>query len=375
VITRSQKIRLGIFMLVSTFFILAFFFYIAGSKLIEDKDLYYIRFTNTSVSGLQIGSSVKYHGIGVGTVEEVGIDPKDVASVIITVSIDDKMPVKSDVRATLSSVGITGLVQVELKGGTNAAGTLPPGSFIQRGTSTLESFTGQAEEITKKMELLLSNFVEITSEENRYRIDNILSNIGDISGDENRDLLREFLTNLNTLTAPETKEKLDRFLDDLNSLALTENRVKAEEIITRLNQVLVENQTRVNSLMTNLDVLSARLVKVGDKAQKIVNDLDALSTGTSRDVDTVMTDLKAFADELSGAKVGELVSNINMTVLNINETVESIDQTVKNVDYTIQDSRKDIQVMLKTSRDLVENLNDFARQISNDPSLLLRQKK
>ncbi|MCK5519739.1 MAG: MCE family protein, partial [Candidatus Marinimicrobia bacterium] len=202
--TRIQKIRLGLFMMVSSLFAAGFIIYIVGQTLMEDWDNYYIRFTETSVSGLQIGSAVKYHGITLGSVEDISIDPEDVASIIIKITIKKGTAVKSDVRATLSPIGITGMLLIELQGGTNTASNLENEGFIKRGSSTFETITGQAEKLSEKMELLLGNAIALTGNQNRYKFENILLNLDEMSGDQNKDLISEFLQNINNLTSEST---------------------------------------------------------------------------------------------------------------------------------------------------------------------------
>jgi len=82
----------------------------------RDDVLYRIAF-NESVSGLKPGEPVKYHGVDVGVVKEMMLDPKDPRRVLVDVTLDKLTPVKTDTRAQLKLKGITGLVYIELSGG------------------------------------------------------------------------------------------------------------------------------------------------------------------------------------------------------------------------------------------------------------------
>ncbi len=62
-VSKSAKIRLGIFLTIGAVLIIIFAVVVAGSRLVEKKDIYYIEFEDYSVSGLQVGSSVNYRGI------------------------------------------------------------------------------------------------------------------------------------------------------------------------------------------------------------------------------------------------------------------------------------------------------------------------
>ncbi|MCF7826406.1 MAG: MlaD family protein [Candidatus Marinimicrobia bacterium] len=174
-VTSTQKIRLGIFLSISSILLITTFVIVAGQRLIQKRDFYFITYQNISVTGLQSGSSVKYYGINIGQVDDISIDPEDINNVTVEISVKKGTPIKEDVLATLISVGITGIKQVELTGGTNEANLLLPGSDIQPGTSYMEDITGKAERIAEKFEILLNNLIAVTSEDNRIKVGNILT--------------------------------------------------------------------------------------------------------------------------------------------------------------------------------------------------------
>jgi phospholipid/cholesterol/gamma-HCH transport system substrate-binding protein len=82
----------------------------------RDDVVYRIRFAE-SVSGLAVGDPVKFHGVEVGTVKAVGLDPDNPRVVRVDVALRKNTPVRSDTRASLALKGITGVVYVELSGG------------------------------------------------------------------------------------------------------------------------------------------------------------------------------------------------------------------------------------------------------------------
>ena len=99
-----------------------FFVWLSGSDRRDDV-LYRIRFVD-SVSGLSLGDPVKYHGVDVGTVDTLMIDPADARRVQVDVKLDKDAPVKTDTKASLKLKGITGVVYVELSGGSPQAKSL-----------------------------------------------------------------------------------------------------------------------------------------------------------------------------------------------------------------------------------------------------------
>ena len=116
---RAQKIRLGIFLTVSIgilFFILVFF---TARKFFEKEDIYFVAYENVSVSGLEVGSPVKYLGIKVGSIRDIIIDPENVASVILELSMKPATRIEEDGVAEIATVGITGMKTIEIQSRSN----------------------------------------------------------------------------------------------------------------------------------------------------------------------------------------------------------------------------------------------------------------
>jgi len=135
-----------------------------------DDTPYRIHFVE-SVSGLNIGDAVKFHGVDVGTVKAMTLDPADPRRVQVDVHLRKDAPVKTDTKASLKLKGFTGVVFVELNGGSAEAqrlveattpGEIPEIASEKSQLTTLleaipkmvESFTtlgGQATKVMKDM--------------------------------------------------------------------------------------------------------------------------------------------------------------------------------------------------------------------------------
>ena len=89
----------------------------------RDDVTYRIHFAE-SVSGLAVGDPVKFRGVDVGTVKAMSLDPQDPRLVQVDVRLRKDTPVKTDTRAVLKLKGITGVVFIELNGGSPEAGSL-----------------------------------------------------------------------------------------------------------------------------------------------------------------------------------------------------------------------------------------------------------
>jgi len=308
-VSKTQKFRLGIFIIFISALMIIFFVMVAGNKLMEKRDSYHIVYKEISISGLQIGGAVKYHGISIGRVDDILIDKEDIRNVIVKVSVKAGTPIKEDVKASLIPVGITGLLQVELSGGSNEAKLLKPGSEILAGTSTFESISGKAEIITEKLENVLHNLAELTNQNNRHKLENILANI-DSMITENREPAASILTNIDSTT--------------FYLVHLTEQTKKTAE---KLNEILYSE--RFNNILNNTEKFSSQIAE----------------------------------------------ADIQQLIVNLNKAVNQANDTLLHFDLTLLKSRQDFLQSLETLKETMDYLNEFSRQISENPSILLRPQK
>ncbi|MCF7826407.1 MAG: MlaD family protein [Candidatus Marinimicrobia bacterium] len=353
-VTSAQKIRLGIFLSITSILLITTFVIVAGQRLIQKRDFYFITYQNISVTGLQSGSSVKYYGINIGQVEDISIDPEDIKNVTVEISVKKGTPIKEDVLATLISVGITGIKQVELTGGTNEAKLLLPGSDIQPGTSYMEDITGKAELIAEKFEILLNNITAVTSEDNRIKVGNILTNTQDLIS-ENREVLHASLANMNTLLE-ENRKGLKTTLQSFNTL-VNENRQMLKQVLTSTDVLIQESREPLQRVFTQMDSASMAMANFMVSTQASLNKLDM-----------VLDNASVFSENLAKTDVVGISEDISKTLNTMNETFT-------HVDLTILKTRQDLIKSIESLKVSAEYLSEFSRKVNDDPSLLLRSKR
>ncbi|MCD6587433.1 MAG: MCE family protein [Candidatus Fermentibacteraceae bacterium] len=111
---QANKLRLGVFfVLIMTLFIGAIFWLVGGFT--KDPSTEYACYYPWSVSGLNVGSSVNYNGVPVGSVISIGIAPDGRLVKVVLQIVDDKFKVDETIVASLYVTGITGLRNVNLE--------------------------------------------------------------------------------------------------------------------------------------------------------------------------------------------------------------------------------------------------------------------
>ncbi len=311
--SKSQKIRLGIFVSVTSVIGIIILIALTGQKILEHRDTYFVKYSNISVQGLEVGSQVKFNGISVGRVESIEIDKSDVGAIVMELSLEEGIPIKKDTKATLVSLGITGLKIIELQGGTNETEPLEIGGFIDPGQSLFDEISGKAEVITEKIETVLNNFVQMTGEGNRENIATLIEQSASA------------MSNLNNLIST-NQIMVENSLENMNELSINLNQtaISLDQTIQSLNRILVSEN--ITNTVASLDTISSNLKKV---------------------------------------QFGELSGEMQNTLVQMNKTM-------KTINTTVQKSQADIIESTESLRRSLQNFDEFTRTIKENPSAIIR---
>lgn len=174
----------GIFVVLFSIGMLWFAFWLAKYGLQEDYRLYKIEMED-SIAGLAKDSSVKLHGVDIGRVAEIRINPEDITKINIFVQIKEGVPIKEDMIASTQMLGVTGLLSIEIHGGTNEAKTLVPTDeyipIIKSKPSLLSKITDSLGGLSEKLTSLLTRSESLLSDKNLDNMSKILDNVEKMS--------------------------------------------------------------------------------------------------------------------------------------------------------------------------------------------------
>jgi len=317
---RAQKIRLGVFLFISLVILLSVIGFLTAREYFEKEDIYYVSYEDISVSGLEVGSPVKYMGIKVGTIQDITIDPDNVSKIIVELALKPDTPIKEDAHADITSIGITGLKAIEISGGTNEAEPLEPGSYIPAGSSITQEITGKAEIIAQKVEKVLNN--------------------------------------LQLFTQPDNLNKITGMVDKITMLAEQTN-----QTVIKIDTIVEENRADIRESIAPMKEVSQRLE---ESSKLLETTMKTIYLKVESDtIDQIMTNFRDVSMKLKETNIKSLIENIAIIA----------DQTQKlliRVDNDLDRSSQDFSESLHLLRLTLENLNEASRKINNDPSILLR---
>jgi phospholipid/cholesterol/gamma-HCH transport system substrate-binding protein len=326
--TRSQKVKLGVFLTASAVLFAVTVIVLTGMGLWEERSTYYIEYRQ-SVSGLEKGAPVKLRGVRVGTVDAIQVDPDNVEVVEVRIQVDKNSPIKTDTKAFVNMQGITGLKFVELASGTAEADLLPPGSEIAGGESLVEQLTGRATDIGLKVEKLLNNILHMTRDKNQKALDEVVANtqattanLAGLSSELTRTLevTRELVSN--------NRESIDQLIDNAN------------ETSQRTNQVLAE----VSRLTT-----TARGIAEESKIPQTIAEFRQTNV--------------MVQERLEGLEVGG-------TMQRVSAALDTLTALLNNLSQTVNQNQDQLRATVYNFRQAAESFKELARSLRSRPSRL-----
>ena len=265
--TKINFFKIGIFILIFTLMLLGVIFWLGKYGFEKKKFDEYSIYFKESVSGLNVGSAIKYKGFEVGNVNEIKINPNNSEEIELNILIQKGTPIKEDNYAILGNLGITGLKYIELKGGTNDSALLKENEsgikIIQSKTSDLVSLFDSTQDITQEFMLVLNQIKKVLDDKNIDKFSKILSKSENSAS--NIEQLSEYLV--------KNEKKIDLLLKDISTLVKTSNEsfVSVNKSANSFKELSNEFLLELKNGNFNLKELSKESF---DKLNKVLNSLD-----------------------------------------------------------------------------------------------------
>jgi len=340
-LTRTQKVRLGLFLLLGFMLIGGGVALLAGISIFRKYDSYDVRFKD-SVSGLSPGAKVSLRGVRVGRVQSIEIDQKHFDVVRVRISLRKGTPVPKGSKAILASHGITGIKYIEIKSGSSRE-LLEPGSTLPTGKSQLQQITGKATDIAIMTEKLVRNLLTVTKKENREELMGLVGSARAFldSGKLALDAL--------TLLVKDARPALKRTLRNFERSSYTLRRS-----MRHFDDVVVETGRQLRAtLITGRGALEDARGLLGKRGR------------LSKTLGTLERSLGNVEKRLLAKDVTASISQARRSLLALQLLLTDLRSSVGHV-------KGNIKPIAKAMRNAAEHLEEFARTIRENPAALLR---
>ena len=238
----------------------------------------YLAYFDESVSGLNLNSAVRFRGVEVGHIVEIGLASDHSGRVRVLMKIVTATPIKEDTLATLKMQGLTGLSAVELAGGSATSKDLAksPGEdypVIKTKFSLL-----------KKLDVSVTNLIANMAQTSE--------NINDLTDVEMRKSIKRMIANIESLTQLLAAQKpaLEQVLK--NADRTFEASGKAAEEIGRLSKRLNQTASVVEGMAGDIGAASRSMHLTLQEARQPLRDL---SGQTLPEVHALTVELRELA--------------------------------------------------------------------------------
>ena len=308
-ITKEQKHRLRIFLLVASILAVVTLLIFAIPWFHSRGDLYTINFEGISVSGLENGATIKYQGVRIGSVTNLVVNPEDLKSILVSVRINRKFNVKTDMTAKLMFTGITGLKFIEINGGTNECPNLAPGGFIQVQPGLGE----KAADIVQNIDLAVKRINDVLSPRNQKNVESII--------------------------------------------------LRLNETVTVWSEVFQFRRVNLEQLLVQLDGASASLQKTAEAMQEFTTNLNRSlpAARIQRLADSLEESLDSLSRRISDKELGRVIASADVGVrrisrsflemkTEINRTLEEIRDVFNNLSGFTRRLEEDPNILLRKNK-------------------------
>ena len=299
--SNSQKIQLGIFVIIGTLVFLAAIYFI-GNKQNMFGNTSHLKAVFVNVNGLQPGNNVRYAGIDIGTVKE--IEMINDTTISVHMIIDNKIMehIKKNAIATISSDGLVGNMIINIIPGKGAAEKVENGDTIQSysriGTDAMLETLNVTNE---NAAMLTADLLKITQE--------ITQGNGTV-GLLIRDTLMAQDLKATMSYLRQTSKGTSESVANLNKLITDLNR--KDNVIGTLNDTVVAN--RIKKIIINLEKSSTEI-------DKVVTNLNATITNVKEGkgaINYLSNDPKLVQ------QIDSTITNINKASIKLNEDLEAL---------------------------------------------------
>jgi len=276
--SRVNYTIVGIFVLLFGAGLVGFTFWLAKYGIKNEYNLYKLQMTE-SVSGLSKDSTVRYKGVDIGRVSEIRINPKHIEEIDVFLKIRSDVPIKEDMTAHTEMLGITGLLAIEIDGGSNSSKLLKPKNgeipIIKTAPSWFDKTSKGIGTMAENLTDLLEKAEKLLSDENIETFGSILENTDQMTA-RAVDTLDEFNTTMQVYKDAVVKLNDDIHTAGNNFARITDNTLpvlKALQKATKnFNRFTIEAEKSLNRGDYNIkETFQPMLVDIGILTEQLTD--------------------------------------------------------------------------------------------------------
>lgn len=344
--SRANYAVIGAFTLAVIVGAFAFVFWFSGAEKPSGLNLYKVIFKG-SISGLAAGNPVLFNGVRVGEVSKIDLMPQDPSQVYAIITVDTRVPMRTDTKVELEYTGLTGSASVGLNGG---SGTAPALETSDKAPGVLYADKSSLQDLMA------------TAKQVAARANDILEKGGKLIDDS-------------TPAIKASVANLQKFTD-----ALAANADGLKDFMSSIAEV----GRAIKPLAAKMEILASdtdNVVKAVDPAQVKQMIADYAGTGAKLNaaagkVDGVLTNLNGFLSTTDSKGVFEQVSDAAKSFKRLSDNTDLRSRELfVNLTRFSRDGLRQYEGLASDGRTTVAEMTKLIRSIEANPQQFLFGRK
>jgi len=300
------QFSVGLFVIIGMAVVVIFILWLGMVQYFQEGRKY-VAFFDESVQGLQKDSAVKYRGVDIGRVSDIRVAP-DGKLVQIVLNLREPLRDKENLVAKIKSVGITGIMFVEME-------RIRPGEIVPMPELDFEPDHPVIPTKPSEMQQLFTDLYEIMNEIKQVDFQKIANDVSSTLDNVNQTLtdaqvqkisskIQETLTTAEALMAPEKWEPIRK---NIQQAAASMNQLinKTDRSVTQVSQAMAAHNKEIavaidefQTAANNASTMLAAGTKLINSTDRQVSQFQQQLNITLRHLESVSQNLNRLINEL-----------------------------------------------------------------------------
>ena len=305
--TISKEVKVGLLALISGIILYTGFNYLKGVEMFRSSNSYWVVYEK--IDGLKVSNEVLINGLTVGRVSSIQLMQDRRNKMLVGIEVDADILLGDKTKAVLTEADILGGKIIDLK-------IKKDKSYFNKGDTL----------VSKRMK-----------------------GMTDIIAEKAMPLLESIDTTFVTL---------NKVLKDYSKISsnIKNSLVNVENISHNLNSIIYQNKSKIETLMTNLNILSSSLVT------------------TEKQLSPLFTKINIFVDALNTLEMSVLLEDSRKTLAGVQKSLDDINKAEGTIGKLLKEDSLYVNAN-KITKDLDSLLADFRKNPKRYIHLSLFKKK
>ena len=285
----NKELKIGFVSIITIVLLIFGVNYLKGLNIFDSSKYFYAKYQN--IGGLKVGSFVLVNGFKVGIVSNINLLDNENQELLVRVSISNDLDIPANTICRIVNQDLMGTKGINLVLGEDT-------TLANDGDTLLSGMEGSLQDEVNAQILPL----KIKTEELISSVDSVMMIITAVLNKDTRNNLKNSLASLD-----KTFELMSQTMN-------------------QVNQIVDQNDERVNSIVKNLESNNDRITRILENFSKISEDI------AKSNINNLLTSLEQLSSKVNNAEgsLGMLINNKDL-YLNLEKSSKDLEALIKDI--------------------------------------------